>query len=138
MEQLMGTPWMQKYDMDYDHGMYRDDVRYVKSMYEPMTLEILEHIEDECDKLEYAGSFMFDEHPDRGNVQRLVEKIHKRVGHLENMYAPVLEEDENIRMQGHCVSCRGKESWLDNLINVLLLNEILYRRRRYFSRRGRP
>lgn len=131
------TPWMREYMADYDEGKYKEDVQYMKSLYMPMSMEILSYVGEELDKLEYEGSMMFDEYPDRTAMQKIAGAVYDKAKYLENMYQPVMEEDEAVNVQEHCTSCRGRESWLENLIWVILGNEMHYRRRRYFKRRGR-
>ena len=137
MDQTMQMPWVKEYIEDYDAKRYKDDRMYLKSMYPPMSQEILGYVTEECDKLEYEGSFMFDEYPDRRALLDLADRIKSRAGYMEKMFRPVLEEDENMEYDGSCVSCRGTQSWLDNLIWVILSGEIHYRRRRYFHIRRR-
>ncbi len=36
-------------------------------------------IEDECDKMEYEGSLMFDEYPDRLMLEQVTERIYQTV-----------------------------------------------------------
>lgn len=128
---------MRAYANDYDEGKYREDIRYIKSQYLPMSIELLGYVEEQCDMLEYDGSMMFDEFPDKTGIDRIVNAVYEKAKYMENMYRPVLEESDELEMTGHCVSCRGQESWLENLIRVILLNEMNVRRRRYFKRRGR-
>ena len=52
MDQTMQMPWMKEYIEDYDAKRYKDDRMYLKSMYPPMSQEILGYVTEECDKLE--------------------------------------------------------------------------------------
>lgn len=113
------------------------DREVMKSYYSRRALAIQEKVERECDRMEYDGSMMFDEFPDKTGIDRIVNAVYEKAKYMENMYRPVLEESDELEMTGHCVSCRGQESWLENLIRVILLNEMNVRRRRYFKRRGR-
>lgn len=135
MANIEDSPWMRDFAQEYDEDRFREDSQYIKSQYLPMSIEILAHVEEQCDMLEYAGSIMFDEYPDKTGVERLVKAIYEKVKYLDNMYRPIQEEDEELAPAGHCVSCRGQESWLENLIWVILLNEMNVRRRRFFKRR---
>lgn len=98
-------------------GMTDDkDIEYVKEMYPLTVLAIQELVERECDYLEFTGSMLFDEYPDKLGILRIVNKI------FEN-----LKTDE--------ASCRGEEcmtypddQWLKDIIMVMFLNE-MYRRR---------
>lgn len=127
------APWMKEDSGNCDVKRYKDDRMYMQSLYLPMSREILFYVRDECDKQEYEGSFMFDEYPDKQALWSMAAAVRKKAAYLENMYRPVLEEDEQLKCEGHCTSCRGTESWLDNLIWVILCEEIGYRRRRYFK-----
>ena len=120
---------MRAYAKDYDEDKYREDIRYIKSQYLPMSVEILGYVEEQCDMMEYDGSMMFDEFPDKTGIDRIVRAIYEKAKYLENMYQPVMEENDEIQMTGHCTSCRGQESWLENLIRVILLNEMNVDRR---------
>lgn len=59
------------------------DFEYMKQMYPEKIQRIMSVIEDECDKLEYEGSMMFDEHPDRLMLSKLCSKIYDRVRDVE-------------------------------------------------------
>lgn len=133
MEQTGQAPWLKNNDADDEMSRAREDFKYMRSMYMPMSMEIEAYVSEACDKLEYEGSVMFDEYPDKQALREVAMQVRKRAAYLENMYRPVLEEDEQLQMNGHCISCRGTESWLDNLIWVLLCDEICRRRQRYFG-----
>ena len=44
---------------------YEKDMERMKELYPKEVKTILSYVEDECDKMEYEGSLMFDEYPDR-------------------------------------------------------------------------
>lgn len=60
-------------EMEYERDMER-----MKELYPRSVKSILEIIEEECDKMEYEGSLMFDEYPDRMMLERLVDKIYEK------------------------------------------------------------
>jgi len=151
----MGVPMMPLYG--YDNCDDADkDLDYMKQLYPPIAKKLLADIEDECDKLEYDGSCMFDEYPDRVYLGRIVDRIYTKYRYLEededvnaesisppkvcdnqdtksiksNQYGT----DRNYR-RDRFDSRRTRPRWLRDLIEVLLFNEILNRRRRYRSRR---
>lgn len=132
MEKTGQMPWLKDEGTDDDAARSREDLNYMKRLFMPMSMEILAYVTEACDMLEYEGSFMFDECPDKQALYETAAKVKAKASYLENMYRPVLEEDEQLKAGGHCVSCRGMESWLDNLIWVILCGEIYSRRRRYF------
>lgn len=54
------------------------DIDYFKQFYPQSMLKLQEIIEEECDKLEYQGSMMFDEFPDKWMLRSLSNKIYDR------------------------------------------------------------
>ena len=110
---------------------YEKDMDRMKELYPRAVKRILEAVEEECDRMEYEGSLMFDEYPDRFMLEQIVERIY------EKMRKP----EENLEM-----SQRGSEppfgspsfnpppqemrarEDLRSLIGVLLNHE-MYRRR---------
>ena len=66
---------------------YQKDVEYMKQLF-PSVLQIIQtEIDDECDKLEYSGSVMFDEYPDKTHLRMIVDRIMMRLS--------TSDEDEN-------------------------------------------
>lgn len=144
----------------YDNSRELDyDVSMMKEMYPLLVRQILLEIEKECDKLEYAGSFMFDEIPDKTMILILSDKIYQKV-------APAFSDDDALssaefggrpehgnppphgrpphgrpphgRPPYGCQDCHpdGSPNWLSGLINVLLCGEMCDRRRRYRRRKN--
>ena len=46
--------------------------------------QITELVDEECDKMEYEGSLMFDEYPDRMMLERVTDRIYQRMQEKEN------------------------------------------------------
>lgn len=84
---------------------YEKDMERMKELYPKEVTRILEAVEEECDKMEYEGSLMFDEYPDRFMTERIVEHIYEEISSGE----------------------KDKEL-VCSLIGVILSNE-MYRRR---------
>lgn len=115
---------------------YEKDMDRMKELYPKEVGKILDFVEEECDKMEYEGSLMFDEYPDRLMLEMIVNRIYQKV------------EDGNDEMQmqqywggmqpppppphpGPPPPPRPKPErgdYLHNLIGVILNNE-MYRRR---------
>ena len=58
---------------------YEKDMDRMKELYPRDVSRIMDVIEDECDKMEYEGSLMFDEYPDRLMLEQVTEEtIHRR------------------------------------------------------------
>ena len=49
---------------EYDEKAERTDLEYMKSLYPDLPKRILPYVEEECDRMEYTGSVMFDVYPD--------------------------------------------------------------------------
>ncbi len=82
-----------------------------------MTCKLIqEAVEDECDLQEFTGSMMFDEYPDKLGIFRIVNRIYEKI-----------KEEEKVCKEA-CVKY-PEESWLKDIIQILLLNE-MYRRRK--------
>ena len=57
---------------------YEKDMERMKELYPREVKSILEMVEDECDKMEYEGSLMFDEYPDRFMLEQIIDRIMER------------------------------------------------------------
>lgn len=130
--------WMREYQNESDDAVMIRDMDFMKRLYPSMSQELLSYVEEECDKMEFEGSPMFAEFPDRVFVDQMVANVYGMASYLENMFQPMMEENEGIRATSHCVSCRGQDNWMENLISVILFNEMSRRRHRHRNyRRGR-
>lgn len=105
---LFGTDKLIEMDEDYE---------YLKYMYPKITRDILTLIDEECDKMEYQGSPMFDIYPDRTTFRLSAKKI------------------LDICMQKNPEQFPEGNPLLRDLVEVLLYQEILFRRNRYRSRK---
>lgn len=102
-----------------DERRERMDFEYMKSMYPDAAKKLLPYIEDECDRMEFEGSVIYDEFPDRLQLtlmgRRLLEKAKKDkvLSELERGSEGKKEKDSN---------------WIRDLIQVMLYQEIYKRR----------
>lgn len=94
-----------------------NDYSYLKFLYPDICNKINEFIEDECDRLEYDGSPIFDSYPDKVTLQRLARKILEKCN----------EKDPGTFPMG--------DSRIRDLVEILLFHEILFRRNRYRNRK---
>ena len=83
MKQTVYAPWMKDEAGSCDIKRYKDDRKYMQSLYMPMSKEILSYVREECDKQEYEGSFMFDECPDKQALWAMADQIRKKAHYLE-------------------------------------------------------
>ncbi len=89
------------------------DFRRLQELYPVMARRIQPYVEDVCDRLEYPGSMMYDEYPDRLSLLRKAREAWDAACRGEN-FGEKEPEWEKIR----------------DLIGVLLLQEMTRRRRR--------
>lgn len=106
------------------------DLRRLQTMYPEAAKRLLPYVEDACDKLEYAGSEMYMEHPDQEAVLRLGETIYEQV---KEQFPPMSEPepDEVLSMQFERNRRRPGQNWVQDMIRVMLLQEMHRRRCRY-------
>ena len=97
--------------------MQEEEFNLMKSYYPQTVQRIQERVEEECDLLDYEGSRLYDEYPDKYMLYHLSNRI-----------------KENI--QPEISSQAMRESFLDELVQVMLYQEISRRRcRRHRCRR---
>lgn len=122
---------------DFD-GLDEMDRKYMKKMYPEICKKIQYFIDEECDKMEYDGSYMYDEYPEREAIDMLTDKIYEKVVADEKIDVEEVVTEEHKEEKDVIESTRYRyNNWLRNLVNVMLLNEIYARRRRRGRRRRR-
>ena len=100
------------------------DLQVMKSFYSRQA-------DRECDRMEYDGSMMFDEYPDKFMMEHLCRKIEQEVLKEEEGNTSVLIIEETCQgEQGSCGN-RREEEGLRDLIGVILFNEMFRRRSRH-------
>jgi hypothetical protein len=104
----MAYPIPLQYD---DERMERRDFEYMKSMYPAAVKLLLPYVEEECDRMSYEGSVIYDEYPDQLQLYLLCGRIYRKVKEAE------LE-----------VQMTRNDDWLRDLIHIMVFQE-LYRRR---------
>ena len=119
---------------------YEKDMDRMKELYPKDVGRILECVEEECDKMEYEGSLMFDEYPDRLMIEMVVDRIYDKVKDDETdmeaeQYWGGVQPPQDASAQ-QVVSAqrprrRRRGDHLHDLIGVLLNNEMFRRRCRH-------
>ena len=105
-----------------DDTVIEKDYDYLRRLMPDSSRKLCDLIEDVCDRLEYKGSFLFDECPDKITILNLTDKIHSQMSDIDQTE---LTPDPSNPLP------------LKNFIQSLLLNEILYRRCRYYHKMKR-
>ena len=101
-----------------EESMSHRDYEYMKSTYPEMAKRILPFVEDECDRMEYSGSMMFDEYPDQLQLRMMCRRIYDK---MKEPRSKQMEDDGE----------RDDDQWLKDMIWVIVWQEILKRRREY-------
>lgn len=102
----------QTISLDDDERMIRRDYDYMKSAYPATAKRLFPFIEEECDRLEYEGSMMYDEYPDILQIRLMCKRIYQKAE----------KEEEN------------PGEWMMELIQIMVFQELCQRRlehRRY-------
>lgn len=102
----MAYPMPLAYD---DEKIERRDYEYMKSLYPGVAKKVLPYVEDECDRMEYQCSMMYDEYPDKLQLRMMGNRIYDNVRkHEKAFYGDGYEdvfpenevEDQAIRFPG--------------------------------------
>ena len=122
-----------------------EDLEYLQQMYPTYARKYQSAISSIVDKMDYEGSFLYDQYPDKLTIQRMVESV--MVVIKANEKEPVMETKSEKTMQDITEQSRSdnnltdytltenapwreKEPWIRELVTVLMYYEILMRRRR--------
>jgi hypothetical protein len=123
----MGIPLYPLYGYDNSSDLDRD-AEYMKQLYPNLAKAIQSAVDNECDQMEYDGSLMFDEYPDKVSLDRIIDRI----------YEQFRDTDEEPRAEIQSLYFYPpvrSGNHLRDIVSLLLLSEIFNRRRRYRSRR---
>ncbi|MBQ8558644.1 MAG: hypothetical protein IJ439_01470 [Tyzzerella sp.] len=145
----MAYPMPLLYD---DEKIEKRDFEYMKSMY-PMTAKrILPYVEEECDRMEYTGSVIYDEYPDQLQIRMMCNRVYDKVKDMADSEEELWGDPQEGAMWGEM---RGEmqgdppgdpqrnprrnpqRDRLRDLIQVLLFQELFRRRNDHRRRRRR-
>lgn len=136
-------PYYMAYPMPFeydDERRERRDMEYMRSMYPDLVKRILPFVEDECDRMEYEGSMIYDEYPDMLGIRMMCDRVYDRVNEMG-----IFDDDDmmpenmpmgNMEMETQQRNDRNRNRGR-NIVEILLLNEILRRRNERRRRRRR-
>ena len=104
---------------------YEKDMERMKELYPREVKRIQDMVDEECDKMEYEGSLMFDEYPDRMMLEQITDRIAERMRVAEENNMEASHRRDELPPFRPPI---GPRDDLRNLIGVLLNHE-MYRRR---------
>lgn len=90
-----------------------EDNDYLKYLYPKVSKDISEFVEEECDKMEFEGSMMFDAYPDKTSLQILARQIFRL---FRKKYPDAYPDQDDLLL---------------DMIEVILFHEMIHRRNRY-------
>lgn len=102
-----------------DERIERRDFEYMKSMYPMSVKKILPHVEEECDRMSFEGSVIYDEYPDWLQMHLMCRRIYDKVKRQKS--DGELLDDEQLK----------------DLIQILLFQELFRRRSQHRRNRRR-
>lgn len=106
------------YPMYYDEYRRVQDLEYLQEMY-PSTVKIYQRkINQVLDRIDYKGSMIYDEYPDRISLYKLASDITQLI--IKDMQ----NEDENNEMAGETTTVEH----IGTIVQILLYYEIYKRR----------
>ena len=111
---------------------YEKDLKYLSHLNSAVLNLLLVEIKKEFDLVDYDGSFIFDEFPDRNTLLKMAEIILERAKdmNIEDVTVEATQFNKNDK--------KTRDPWLQYLIETLMFYELLERRRhkrRHGSRR---
>ena len=141
MQQLRQMPYslMYPYPDLYMREMETErDLQYLQQMYPADAKRMQKKVEEELDKLEYEGSMMYDEYPDRVSMLLICDRIEKALARedAERQAREEADMETDEDMNAMDMRRRGRGDRDDprfdrgrrNLLEVLLFNEMHKRR----------
>ncbi len=66
----------------------------MKSMYPQTAKKVLPYVEDECDRMEYEGSMMYDEYPDQLQLRLMCRRVYDRMMREEKEELEMADEED--------------------------------------------
>ena len=117
-------PYYMAYPMTLDfedERTERMDYEYLRSMYPEIPKTILPYVEEECDRMAYENSMIYDQYPDKLQLRLMCGRICADIKKHEK-----LSRNESMRELLNDMEQGGK--WLRDLTEVMLYQELFRRR----------
>ncbi len=150
------VPYYMAYPMPFSYDDERTeqmDFEYLKSMYPDAAKRLMPYVEEECDRMEYENSMVYDQYPDKLQLKLMCRRVYDNVRKHERIFA---EEEAAAEPYGEPESGAGVNSQTDrrrrpcrvgecgrtdtlslrDFIEIMLYQE-LYKRRCDYRRRCR-
>ena len=92
----------------------QEDLEYLQQMYPDMAKKILKVVNRQLDYIDYKGSILYHEYPDRIGIYRMV-------------WAILFEMEKEANENGEFYSAE-KRTWMEDMIKMVLFQEMFKRR----------
>lgn len=99
----MAYPAPFQYD---DDKVERLDFDYMKSMYPQLAKKILPLVEEECERMDYEGSVIYDEYPDQLQIRLMCMRVYDKVKDMEEIVIDNLKEMIQLMVFQEIFRCR--------------------------------
>lgn len=122
-------PYYMAYPMPFsfdDERIERMDLEYLKSMYPKIPKRILPYVEEECDRMEYENSMVYDAYPDKLQLKLMCARVCDNVRRHEHICAE--DEEQTGDLSEKTENAGMPIENLRDLVEVMLFQE-LYKRR---------
>lgn len=119
----MAYPMPLQYD---DARIERRDFEYMKSMYPIAVKRILPYIEEECDRMSYEGSVIYDEYPDQLQIRLMCNRVYEKIKNR----MPTDDMEPILRIA-------EQDAWLKDLVQIMIFQELFQRRANHRRNRRR-
>lgn len=86
---------------DRDDAEDERDFAYMREMYPEQVKMIMRHVEEMCDRMDYEGSMMYDEYPDRVMLRNMCNEIYDKVKYMDMNAGMMPEQNSNMRRPGN-------------------------------------
>ena len=107
----------------------------LRTFYTRNTVELEQMVKEECDRMDYPGSMIYDVYPDRFVTEHICRRIADQFREMSKDQkedrAYLMEAEAKWREEKNDRSGR-KEDFLEELVRVLFLEEIYRRRKRRY------
>lgn len=118
-------PFYLSYSMPYfmkEEDSVLRDLEYLQEMYPKQAKDMQKRIVSVLDKMDYEGSMLYDEYPDKWQLYRLTDAV----------VAILRREEEEKESPEHITD--EKWEWIKDMVQIVLYYEIY--KRRHGGRRG--
>ena len=82
-------PYYMAYPMPFSYDDERTecmDYEYLKSMYPDAAKRIMPYVEEECDRMEYENSMVYDEYPDKLQLRMMCGRICEKIKRNKKLF----------------------------------------------------